>query len=276
MSANREQTQFVVVDGLRLRVSIRGSGQPLLLFNGIGASFEIFDPLRHELRQTETIAVDMPGTGGSETPLLPRPLYGLAGLAARVLDVLGYPQAIDVLGISWGGALAQEFVLRFPRRVRRLVLAATSTGWLSVPGDPRALWVLATPRRYYSPSYFEKVAPTLYGGAVREDPGLLRKQGHLRFIHPPSVRGYLWQLAAGFGWTSLHRLHRVRSPTLVLAADDDPIAPLAGLRLMAKLLPRSRLHVVPKGGHLFLVTHAPEVAPVIESFLGESDGIEPE
>ena len=276
MSANREQTQFVVVDGLRLRVSIRGSGRPLLLFNGIGASFEIFDPLRRELRQTETIAVDMPGTGGSETPLLPRPLYGLAGLAARVLDVLGYPQAIDVLGISWGGALAQEFVLRFPRRVRRLVLAATSTGWLSVPGDPRALWVLATPRRYYSPSYFEKVAPTLYGGAVREDPGLLRKQGHLRFIHPPSVRGYLWQLAAGFGWTSLHRLHRVRSPTLVLAADDDPIAPLAGLRLMAKLLPRSRLQVVPKGGHLFLVTHAPEVAPVIESFLGESDGIEPE
>jgi len=276
VSANREQTQFVVVDGLRLRVSIRGSGRPLLLFNGIGASFEIFDPLRRELRQTETIAVDMPGTGGSETPLLPRPLYGLAGLAARVLDVLGYPQAIDVLGISWGGALAQEFVLRFPRRVRRLVLAATSTGWLSVPGDPRALWVLATPRRYYSPSYFEKVAPTLYGGAVREDPGLLRKQGHLRFIHPPSVRGYLWQLAAGFGWTSLHRLHRVRSPTLVLAADDDPIAPLAGLRLMAKLLPRSRLQVVPKGGHLFLVTHAPEVAPVIESFLGESDGIEPE
>jgi len=276
VSANREQTQFVVVDGLRLRVSIRGSGRPLLLFNGIGASFEIFDPLRRELRQTETIAVDMPGTGGSETPLLPRPLYGLAGLAARVLDVLGYPHAIDVLGISWGGALAQEFVLRFPRRVRRLVLAATSTGWLSVPGDPRALWVLATPRRYYSPSYFEKVAPTLYGGAVREDPGLLRKQGHLRFIHPPSVRGYLWQLAAGFGWTSLHRLHRVRSPTLVLAADDDPIAPLAGLRLMAKLLPRSRLHVVPKGGHLFLVTHAPEVAPVIESFLGESNGIEPE
>ena len=276
MSATVEKPKFVVVDGLRLRVSIRRSGRPLLLLNGIGASFEIFDPLRRELRQTETIAVDMPGTGGSETPLLPRPLYGLAGLVARVLDVLGYPNAIDVLGISWGGALAQEFVLRFPRRVRRLVLAATSTGWLSVPGDPKALWVLATPRRYYSPSYFEKVAPTLYGGAVREDPGLLRKQGHLRFIHPPTVRGYLWQLAAGFGWTSLPRLHRVRSPTLVLAADDDPIAPLAGLRLMAKLLPRSRLHVVPKGGHLFLVTHAPEVAPVIESFLGESDGIEPE
>lgn len=271
MSEIGEQTEFVVVDGLRLRVSIRGSGRPLLLFNGLGASLEIFDPLRRELRETETIAVDMPGTGGSQTPLLPRPLCRLARLAGRLLDVLGYPQAIDVLGISWGGALAQEFVLTCPRRVRRLVLASTNTGWLSVPGDLKALWVLATPRRYYSPTYFEKVAPTLYGGAVREDPGLLRKQGHLRFIHPPTMRGYLWQLAAGIGWTSLHRLHRVRSPALVLAADDDPIVPLAGSRLMAWLLPHSRLQVVPKGGHLFLVTHAAEVAPLIESFLGEPD-----
>jgi poly(3-hydroxyoctanoate) depolymerase len=275
VSANQEQTEFVAVDGLRLRVSVRGAGRPLLLLNGLGASFEIFDPLRRELHQTETIAVDMPGTGGSETPLLPRPLCGLAALAARVLDVLGYRDAIDVLGISWGGALAQEFVLRYPHRVRRLVLAATSTGWLGVPGDPRALSILLTPRRYYSPSYFEKVAPILYGGAVREDPSLLRKQGHLRFIHPPTVRGYLWQLAAGIGWTSLPRLHRVRSPTLVLAADDDPIAPLAASRLMVWLMPHARLHVVPKGGHLFLVTHPPEVAPVIESFLAEPDGSGP-
>lgn len=271
MSALQEETEFVVVDGLRLRVSIRGSGRPLLLFNGIGASLELFDPLRREMRQTQTIAVDMPGTGGSQTPLLPLPLCRLARLAGRVLDVLGYLDAIDVLGISWGGALAQEFALSCPRRVRRLVLASTNTGWLSVPGDPRALWVLATPRRYYSPTYFEKVAPTLYGGAVREDPGLLRKQGHLRFIRPPTARGYLWQLAAGIGWTSLHRLHRVCSPTLVLAGDDDPIVPLAGSRLMAWLLPRSRLHVLPKGGHLFLVTHATTVAPLIEGFLGAPD-----
>lgn len=271
MNAIQEKTEFVVVDGLRLRVSIRGRGRPLLLLNGIGASLEIFDPLRRELRSTETIAVDMPGTGSSQTPRLPRPLCRLARLATRLLDVLGYPDAIDVLGISWGGALAQELVLSYPRRVRRLVLASTSTGWLGVPGDPKALWVLATPRRYYSPTYFERVAPTLYGGAVREDPGLLRKQGHLRFIHPPTMRGYLWQLAAGIGWTSLHRLYQVASPTLVLAADDDPIAPLASSRLMNWLMPRSRLHVVPKGGHLFLVTHPAEIAPVIEGFLGEGD-----
>lgn len=258
--------RFVSVGGLRLRVSIEGRGRPLLLFNGIGASLEIFTPFRGALRATESIAVDMPGSGGSQIPLLPLPFCRLARLAESLLDVLGYDR-VDVLGISWGGALAQEFALRHPRRVHRLVLVATSPGVFSVPGRPSALWVLATPRRYYSPSYFERIAPTLYGGAVRENPRLLREQGHLRFIHPPSVRGYLWQLAAGFGWSSLFRLHRIASPTLVLAADDDPIIPLVNAEMMARAIPDARLHVVPNGGHLFLITHADSVAPVIEDFL---------
>src|SRR5262249_61841402 len=133
--------------------------------------------------------------GGSQTPLLPRPLCSLARLAGRLLDVLGYPGAVDVLGISWGGALAQEFALSCPRRVRRLVLASTSTGWLSIPGRPSALWILATPRRYYSPTYFEAVQPTLYGGAVRGDPRLPRQQGPLRFLHPPAGASHLVHLA---------------------------------------------------------------------------------
>jgi pimeloyl-ACP methyl ester carboxylesterase len=140
---------------------------------------------------------------------------------------------------------------------------------VSVPGTPAALWALATPRRYYSAGYFEAVAPILYGGAVKENPNLLRQQGHLRFIHPPSLRGYLWQLVAGLGWTSALWLHRVRSPALVLAADDDPIIPLINGRFLASRLRDARLRVVPGGGHLFLVTHAPVIAPLIEDFLAD-------
>src|SRR5262249_1999109 len=121
--------------------------------------------------------------------------------------------------------------------------------------------------RYYSPSYFERVAPILYGGAVRRNPGLLRAQGHFRFLRPPSVRGYLWQVSATVGWSSLCRLHRLPSPTLILAADDDPIVPLANARLMHFALPSARLHVMVEGGHLFLLTHAATVAPLIEEFL---------
>jgi poly(3-hydroxyalkanoate) depolymerase len=259
-------TELIEVDGHRLRVSIEGRGRPLLLLNGIGASLELLEPFRRELRESETIAIDAPGTGGSDALAFPLRLRGIARLISRSLDLLGYRE-VDVLGVSWGGALAQELARRHPERVRRLVLAATSPGWIGVPPSLTALSVLATPRRYYSLSYFEKVAPALYGGAVRENPELLREHGHLRFIRPPSMRGYFWQLFATYGWTSLPWLHRIDRPTLVLAADDDPIAPVANARLIARLIPGARLRVIPNGGHLFLLTHARELAPVVEDFL---------
>ena len=261
-------TDYVEVDGVRLRVSIEGNGRgrPLLLINGIGAGLELFAPFRAQLEGIETIAIDVPGTGGSPATRLPRSFCGLARLLVGALDVLGYG-VVDALGISWGGGLAQELAHRHPDRVRRLVLVATSTGFLSFPGRLDALLVLATRKRYYSPTYFEKVAPILYGGAARDQPELLRQQGHLRFIRPPSGRGYVWQMAAGFGWTSLLWLHRLRLPVLILAADDDPIMRLINARVMARLLPDATLEVVPRGGHLFLATHAETVAPRIAAFL---------
>ena len=213
------------------------------------------------------VEIDAPGTGGSNATLRPRRFCGLARLLVQALDVLGYG-VVDALGISWGGGLAQELARRYPGRVGRLVLVATSTGMLSFPGRLSALLVLATPKRYYSPTYFEKVAPVLYGGAARDRPELLRQQGHLRFIRPPSVRGYLWQLAAGIGWTSLPWLRRLKMPVLILAADDDPIIPLINARVMARLIPDATLEVVSRGGHLFLLTHAETVAPRIAAFLG--------
>jgi poly(3-hydroxyalkanoate) depolymerase len=265
--AGSPPTELIEVEGLRLRVSVEGHGRPLLLLNGIGASLELLEPFRRGLVKTETIAIDVPGAGRSEATRLPRRLSGFARVVIRALDVLGY-RAVDVLGVSWGGALAQEVALRHPRRVRKLVLAATTPGWIGVPGHPQALWALATPRRYYSRSYFEKVAPILYGGAARTNPRLLEEHGHLRFIRPPTVRGYLWQLMAIWGWSSLPWLHFVDRPTLVLAADDDPIAPLVNSKMIASRLPSARLHVVPGGGHLFIMTHVAEIAPVVERFLG--------
>ena len=79
-------------------------------------------------------------------------------------------------------------------------------------------------------------------------------------------RGYLYQLAAGAGWTSVPFLPLLRQRTLILSGDDDPIIPLANARLMKLLIPKSRLHVY-HGGHLGLVTEAAELAPVVDAFL---------
>ena len=260
-------TRHVSVAGQRLRVSVEaGDGVPLLLCNGLGASVELWEPLRRALRGSPTIAFDAPGVGGSDTPPCPPTIRHLATTVAGLLDELDVT-AVDVLGVSWGGALAQELACRHPARVRRLVLAATTPGVFAVPGDPRALAILATPLRYWSRSYFERVAPTLYGGEVLDDPALLRRQAWIRFNHQVGLRGYAWQLLAPRRWTSLPWLHRLPQPTLVLAGDADPIIPIANGRILARRIPDATLHVVHGGGHLFLLTRAGEMAPIIRDFL---------
>src|SRR5262249_48940215 len=81
--------------------------------------------------------------------------------------------------------------------------------------------------------------------------------------------GYVSQLAAGAGWTSLPFLPLIRQPTLILAGDDDPLIPLANARLLHSLIPRSQLHVY-HGGHLGLITEAAELAPVVGRFLADA------
>ena len=95
----------------------------------------------------------------------------MARLARKLLDALGYGQ-VDVMGVSWGGGLAQQFAIQYPKRVRRLVLAATAMGGFAmVPGHPRVLLKMVNPRRYLDKGYMKRVAPELYGGALRSDPG---------------------------------------------------------------------------------------------------------
>jgi poly(3-hydroxyalkanoate) depolymerase len=262
----RMRYEHLEVDGVDLRIGLQtGSGTPLLLFNGIGANMELAHPFFEAMRGIELIAFDAPGIGGSSLDALPRRVPGLAKLAARMLDRLGYRE-VDVAGISWGGALAQQFAIQYPDRCRRLVLAATSAGAVMVPGRPSVLWKMATPRRYLSRRYMDQVAAEIYGGEVRQQPNLVAQ--HAARIRPPSLRGYLYQLLAGLGWTSIHWLHRLEQPTLILAGDDDPIVPLVNARVMAACIPHARLHVVPDGGHLFLLVQAKELAPLIKDFLG--------
>ncbi len=265
--------EHVEVDGIHLRVGTRpGRGAvPLLLFNGIGANLELVEPFVAALPGPEVIIFDIPGIGGSDKTRLPKRLPALAKLSARLLDRLGYRE-VDVAGVSWGGALAQVFARRYPDRCRRLILAATSAGSAMVPGKPSVLWKMATPYRYLSARHMRRVAPHIYGGRIRERPRLIHR--HAARIEPPSVRGYVYQLLAGLGWTSIHWLHRIEIPTLILAGDDDPIIPLVNAKLMALCMPCARLCVVHGGGHLFLLTQAEELAPLIASFLDVEDPCE--
>jgi poly(3-hydroxyalkanoate) depolymerase len=256
----------------RLRVGIRPAAgvtktPPLLLFNGIGANLELAGLLMSRLEGVETVIFDVPGAGQSPPPARPYRLFTMARLARRLLDQLGYAE-VDVLGVSWGGGLAQQFAIQYPKRVRRLVLAATSMGGATmVPGHPRVLLKMLNPRRYRDRGYLQRIAPELYGGRLRDNPAAIRLfTDHARGGHPV---GYRYQLMAMAGWTSLPWLWRIRHRTLVIAGNDDPLVPLINARLHALLLPNARLHVL-DDGHLFMLTRACETARLIGAFLAEA------
>ena len=157
------------VHGQMLRVGVRRGERTrpaLLLFNGIGASIELVAPFLDAFPGPEVIIFDVPGVGGSPAPTLPYRPWTLARLSARLLDQLGHSQ-VDVLGVSWGGALAQQFAFQHAKRCRRLVLAATSPGHLMVPGKTTVLLKMATPRRYKDPDYMQRIAGDIYGGVLR-------------------------------------------------------------------------------------------------------------
>jgi poly(3-hydroxyoctanoate) depolymerase len=264
----RQDLRYVDVDGVRLRVGIRGTGAPLLLLMGIGGNLEMWAPFEDALdaRLVQTITVDAPGTGGSGGYRLPRRMSGLARTMDGLLGALGHDR-VDVLGVSFGGVLAQQLAHQAPGRVRRLVLAATGPGLGGVPGSPRVLLRLATPRRYRQPDYFRRIAGDVYGGAARRDPDAMLHGSLARFAHPPSLGGYLAQLYAITGWTSVPWLHRLPQPTLVLAGDDDPIVPLVNAHILSRLMPHARLHVVAGGGHLFLLERPADIAALVTGFL---------
>jgi poly(3-hydroxyalkanoate) depolymerase len=270
-----ERMRTLTVGGRVIRAAVRegrGDWPPLLLCNGIGASLELLQPFVDALDPRRgVIRFDMPGIGGSPAPVLPYHLVSLPSLLSGLLDQLGYERA-DVLGISWGGGLAQQFALARPARVRRLVLVATGPGVLMVPGHPRVLLRMLTPRRHRSPGYAARIAGDLYGGSAREHPAVARDLLHATTRLGPA-RGYYYQLLSGAGWTSLPLLPWLRQPTLILAGDDDPIIPLVNVRIMHQLMPHSELHIYP-GGHLELAADAGRLAPIVDAFLtaGESPG----
>jgi poly(3-hydroxyoctanoate) depolymerase len=252
------EIEHVRIGPVRVRIRAVGDGEPLLMLMGIGGNLGMWEPLAAELTGRRLIMFDQPGTRGSSGPWLPATMAHNAWFASRVLRALDVPRA-DVLGYSWGGLVAQQLAFQHRSMVRRLVLACTTVGWGGRWPPAGVARRMLTPRRYYSREYFREVAPTIYGGEFRRNTAL-------------AVLGYAAQLCAAMTYSSLPALPLISAPTLVLAGDDDPVVPHFNYRLLARLLPNARLHVMSGAGHLLLLDRPSEAAALIEAFLSDAEG----
>ncbi|MHA6333350.1 alpha/beta fold hydrolase [Qipengyuania sp. CAU 1752] len=281
-SKNKTMTATITMEDIggrtlrvaRWRLDKPSDHPPILFFNGIGANIEAVAPLAESLDDRGFIMFDMPGTGESPDPKLPYNPFTMSWTAAKLLRRLDIEE-VDVMGVSWGGAMAQHFALQHGGMVRKLVLLATTAGMLMVPGKPAAFTKMANPRRYIDPEFMNEHFATLYGG-FDKDGAAHQKDSHIGRLKPPSPRGYIYQLLCMLGWTSAPALPFLGKPTLIMMGDDDQIVlPING-KILNALIRDSRLHMIEGGGHLFLLTHADESIAELRAFLNEVEGTKAE
>ena len=248
------RVSHIDLDGRRLFHARRGEGEPLLLIQGLsGNHLHWTEPFLDLLaRDFDVVAYDHRGIGRSGPAEAGYSIRDLADDAAAVLDALDIERA-HVLGISMGGMVAQELVLRHPERLRTLALGCTS------PGGPRAART--------DPAIISRLSELLLSGRVGEamaegyaynvsetyarDPGGLERLKAIAAELPGELPVMLAQLQAIAGHDTLNRLGAIEVPVLVVHGNEDRILPVANAHLIADAIEQARLEIVNGVGHLF-------------------------
>ena len=260
----------------RLHVEREGTGEPLLLVTGFAISSEIFRTVVPSYAtQFDCIRYDNRGAGRSPAPWRLTSIPELAGDAVRLLDALGLDSA-HVYGLSMGGMVAQEMAIRFPDRVRALVLGGTTHGGpravLPSPKVAAALGTRGAPARLRA----ELVGRALFSERFRaEHPDLVR--AHLRDLgqHRSSVRGLTSHWWASVYHDTRARLGRIVAPTLVLHGGADELTPVENARRLAALIPDATLAVVEGAGHGYLLEQPEESRRLFTSWLAARSPVPP-
>jgi 3-oxoadipate enol-lactonase len=264
----------VAVRGISLHHEVAGSGPPVLFISGTGGDLRTkpgpFDsPLA---RRCTLAAYDQRGLGQSDKPPGPYTMADYADDAAGLLDALGW-ESVGVLGVSFGGMVAQELAIRHPERVRRLVLACTSPGGAlgasyplheleDVPEEVRhgRLLELADTR-------FDEAWQAEHPDEVGAILAYRRQSEELSRSDPEAARGARLQLEARAGHDTGDRLHTISCPTLVCGGRYDGIAPPVNSEALAAHIPGAELELF-EGGHMFLLQDAAAWPRVTDFLLG--------
>jgi 3-oxoadipate enol-lactonase len=246
-----------------------GTGRPVLFFNGSGATLESSSLLIAALAsQCEVLAHDQRGLGRTSIPEGPYTMAQYAQDGAALLDCVGWDRCA-VVGISFGGMVAQEFAATWPERVEKLVLMCTSAGGeagssyplhelgsLSVDERNKRITELTDTR--FTPEWLATHPRDARMMSMRAEQAAIPKSDEV-------LRGERLQLRARIGHNVADRLHRITAPTLITAGRFDGIAPIANSQEIAARIPSAELRIY-EGGHLF-TAQDPNALSDINQFL---------
>jgi pimeloyl-ACP methyl ester carboxylesterase len=265
---------FTRVNGVTLYYEVHGKGDPLLLIMGLGANATGWSSQVPSFsREYQVIAFDNRGAGRSDKPNEPYSMDQMADDAHGLLDELGVGPA-HVFGMSLGGMIAQELMLRHPRHVRSLILGGTMAGgptalfagpevvqhFISLAGMPLAQAVEAGLALLYSADYIAK------------NKGELVRRSLLNAYLMAPMYAIQRQFMAVVGFNTFGRLSEIKVPTLVLTGTADRVMPAQNSRVLAEGIPGAHLVEFEGAGHGFLVECAEQVNSTALDFLRQERG----
>jgi pimeloyl-ACP methyl ester carboxylesterase len=229
----------------------KGEGDPLLFLNGLSGDHLYWrSQFRAFGKKYRCLAVDNRDVGQSSYAAESYTIRDLASDLIEWMDLLNLPP-VNVVGLSMGGAIAQELALAVPERVISLVLMNTlarADDWFR--GTLRAFEVI---RRQVADTaaFFDTILPWWVSHRFFEDSeraswlrGLLRQSPHAQRLD-----GFLRQLEALSVHDAAARLNQIACPVLVMAGEDDSVSPLRYSRQLVELIPQARLVVLRGVGH---------------------------
>jgi pimeloyl-ACP methyl ester carboxylesterase len=260
---------YATRNGSRLYWTEQGTGEPLLLIMGLGATHVWWHRLTpHLAARFRTILFDNRGVGESDMPPGPYDMATMADDAVAVLDAANVDSA-HVFGASMGGMIAQEVVLRHPRRVRSLILGCTACGGRDVvPAAREIREALNTRGTMTREESARKMVPyTFDAGTPRER---IEEDLAIRLAANVPNDGYFAQLEAIRAWSgTFARLRTIATPTLVIHGETDALVPPENGRIIARAIPGAKLVMLPNASHIFYTDQLEASVDAILSFLGQ-------
>ncbi len=237
------------INGLSVAYERAGDGPALVLLHGFSHDSRVWRPqLESLVSQFTVIAWDAPGAGQSSDPPESFGIGDWADCLARLLDSAGV-QLAHILGLSWGGLLAQEFYRRYSARVRTLILADTYAGWKGSLPEPIPEERLAAclqdsllPPSEFVPRYLPGMFSQSPTRDIRDELASIMSD-----FHPLGFRLMATALAYADTRDLLPNIH---VPTLLVWGNADVRSPITVAYQFREAIPGAKLTVIPKAGHV--------------------------
>lgn len=254
---------------MNLYCESHGSGEALVLVPGFASGAWIWRWQVDELsKYFRVITFDPRGVARSANGGSPVSIELIADDIATILDELGIEKA-NVLGVSFGGFVAQQFAQKYPNRMGKLILACTSFGGPNhVAPSMEVLASFASTeglnsseriRKFMKPAFTD--AFLLDRADIVEEICRLREEN----VVPESV--YMQQLIAATTFNAQGNLSALEAETLVLSGDEDQVVPMQNAINLSNMIPAARLKIVKGGSHMFFIERPAEFNMIIKEFI---------